>query len=95
MKPEHFVYWLQGMLEDGKHKTLDEQQVKLIREHLALVFKKETGACEQKADEPAPSVLDLDFQKLLEEAERNRNRHPRFRRPLVWPPEWERSDLIC
>lgn len=38
LNPEHFCYWLQGLLEDARLKTLDEVQVQMIREHLSLVF---------------------------------------------------------
>jgi hypothetical protein len=42
MTPENFCYWLQGLLEIGQPIKLDEQQVQIIKDHLALVFKKET-----------------------------------------------------
>jgi hypothetical protein len=41
MSPESFTYWLQGFVELGGKKPND-QQWKMIKEHLALVFKKET-----------------------------------------------------
>lgn len=39
MTPENFCYWLQGLLElqPGLH-SLDAEQVKMVREHLAYVF---------------------------------------------------------
>lgn len=42
MKPEQFVYWLQGYFELTGSNELSEQQVGIIKDHLALVFKKET-----------------------------------------------------
>lgn len=42
MTPENFCYWLQGLLEIGDPSTLDAQQVLIIKDHLNLVFKKET-----------------------------------------------------
>ncbi len=42
MTPENFCYWLQGLLEVGDPSTLDAQQVLIIKDHLNLVFKKET-----------------------------------------------------
>jgi hypothetical protein len=42
MTPENFVYWLQGMLESDKVKTLDEADVQMIKDHLKLVFTKVT-----------------------------------------------------
>ncbi len=41
MTPLNFVYWLQGCIELGC-KTFDEHQVRVIRDHLELVLKKET-----------------------------------------------------
>lgn len=39
MSPENFVYWLQGLLELSPDlKTLNEGQVKMIRDHLHYVF---------------------------------------------------------
>lgn len=38
LEPENFCYWLQGLLEDARLKSLDDVQVQMIREHLALVF---------------------------------------------------------
>lgn len=42
MSPENFVYWLQGMLEIGSPKILDEGQVQIIKDHIALVLTKVT-----------------------------------------------------
>lgn len=42
MTPQDFCYWLQGALELTSTNTFDEQQVAIIKEHLSLVFKKET-----------------------------------------------------
>jgi len=41
MKPREFVYWLQGYFEitGGSEATLTAGQVKIIKNHLALVFK--------------------------------------------------------
>jgi hypothetical protein len=38
MKSRDFCYWLQGVLEGGKVKSLDEEQVNIIRSHLNMVF---------------------------------------------------------
>ncbi len=48
MTPENFCYWLQGLLEIGDPSELDAQQVLIIKEHLNLVFKKETETLEVK-----------------------------------------------
>lgn len=42
MTTEQFTYWLQGYFELSGATTLNEQQVKVIKEHIALVLKKET-----------------------------------------------------
>lgn len=41
MTPQEFCYWLQGHVELGGKRPTDAQW-KMIREHLALVFKKVT-----------------------------------------------------
>lgn len=43
MTPENFVYWLQGHLELSEKGGLTAQQVKVIREHIALVLQKVTS----------------------------------------------------
>lgn len=42
MSPEAFCYWLHGLFEIGDAKTLDAKQVKIIKDHLDLVFSKVT-----------------------------------------------------
>jgi len=42
MKPEEFVYWLQGFMEMENPKTLNLRQTKIIKDHLKLVFDKKT-----------------------------------------------------
>ncbi len=42
MTPERFTDWLQGFMEIGDPKTLDERQTQIIKDHLALVFDKVT-----------------------------------------------------
>ena len=42
MTTEQFVYWLQGYFELSGAKTLNEEQVKIVKDHIALVLKKET-----------------------------------------------------
>jgi len=48
MTPEQFCYWLNGHFDLSETETLSEAQVKVIKEHLALVFNKK-----------APSIIDL------------------------------------
>ena len=42
MTPENFVYWLQGFLEIQGPDSINQQQVEIIKDHVALVLKKET-----------------------------------------------------
>lgn len=42
MNEREFCYWLQGLLELSDVKILDEKQVQIIRDHLQLVFNKQT-----------------------------------------------------
>lgn len=42
MTPEQFTYWLQGFMEISNPTTLDETQIQIIKDHLALVFDKQT-----------------------------------------------------
>jgi len=43
MTPEQFCYWLQGFFEmTGDKAKLSPEQVKMVRDHLAIVFKKVT-----------------------------------------------------
>lgn len=54
LNPEHFCYWLQGLLEDARLQTLDTVQVQMIREHLALVFHHVTPPQLTVTTTPAP-----------------------------------------
>ena len=42
MNSEQFTYWLNGFFELSGAKELNEQQVKIIKDHIALVIKKVT-----------------------------------------------------
>lgn len=42
MSPESFIYWLNGFMEIADPKSLDEKQLQVIKDHIALVLKKET-----------------------------------------------------
>lgn len=42
MTPRDFCYWLQGHLEISGARVLEEFEVQVIRDHLKLVFSKET-----------------------------------------------------
>ncbi len=40
MNERDFVYWLQGYLEVSNANELDESQLQIVKDHLALVLKK-------------------------------------------------------
>lgn len=42
MTPEQFVFWLNGALEIMDPNQLNEKQIQIIKDHIALVLKKET-----------------------------------------------------
>ncbi len=42
MTSEQFVYWLQGFAEIHNPRTLSEEQWTVIKDHLKLVFDKQT-----------------------------------------------------
>jgi hypothetical protein len=42
MNELQFCYWLQGYFELGQVSELNPDQVRVIKDHLQLVFKKET-----------------------------------------------------
>lgn len=42
MTPNDFCYWLQGFLEISDVKTLTPEQLLVVKDHLQLVFKKDT-----------------------------------------------------
>ena len=41
MNEREFCYWLQGLFDVGGVKSLDESQVQIIKERLALAFRRE------------------------------------------------------
>jgi hypothetical protein len=41
MKSVEFCYWLQGLFELAEPKSLTEAQTRMVKNHLALVFKHE------------------------------------------------------
>jgi hypothetical protein len=57
MTPERFTDWLNGFFEIADPQTLDDREVKIIRDHLALVFRKVTP----DRKEPIPDTVDFKF----------------------------------
>lgn len=67
LDPKAFCYWLQGMLEGNPDMTvLTPKQLKIVREHLELVF--------DKMSIPAPVLTQsdpvVDHEKLAKEIDR-------------------------
>lgn len=62
MTTEAFTTWLQGYFELSDAKTLDERQVTIIKDHLALVFDKVTPD-RNKKEETSPSQEITSFKK--------------------------------
>lgn len=52
LSPEQFCYWLQGALELGDLKELDPQELKIVKDHLSLVFQKLTPSYGQSISIP-------------------------------------------
>jgi len=53
MTPEQFVYWLQGFFEISNAEALSRLQTEIVKDHLALVFRKMTpdySVFEKKTD---------------------------------------------
>ncbi len=58
MTTEEFCYWLQGFLEMGDPKELNEAQVRMLKSHLNLVFVNVTRETPSpSAEEPKKGVL--------------------------------------
>lgn len=53
MTPENFIYWLQGYIEIGDPKQMSSEQIEIIKDHIALVLKKETP---KRAEAPTISI---------------------------------------
>ena len=58
MTSRDFCFWLQGVFEIQPEDNLDEDQIRIIRKHLALVFKHEID----------PSMGDDKHQDILNDA---------------------------
>jgi hypothetical protein len=60
MTPKDFTYWLQGFFElSNEDVTLSHRQLKIIKDHLNLVFDKETPdrSTEEGGDEELPTDI--------------------------------------
>ena len=48
MTPEQFCYWLNGFFDLTDSKELNEEQVKVLRSHLDLIFNKQASGIGEK-----------------------------------------------
>lgn len=64
MTQENFVYWLNGFLEISDAKKLNEKQVQIIKDHLALVFDKQTPNRNILTDIKMPTSSTVDISKI-------------------------------
>lgn len=67
MTPENFCYWLQGYLEldeqavEPRPMQLSAAQVIVIKDHLALVFNKQTPNRSTTRSQPQPVKMERSF----------------------------------
>ena len=54
MTTEQFTYWLQGFMEVANPTVLDKVQVQQIKDHLNLVFDKQTPSITTTTPNPMP-----------------------------------------
>lgn len=91
MTENQFVFWLQGFVELNPNAMLTLTQWQIVKDHLALVFKKETpnrtvAPRQDQVDvpsergQPFPGMLDTPFKQ------------PAWMQPTTqWPP----GTIIC
>ena len=61
MTPRDFCYWLQGFFEIGNPENLSAEQISEIKNHLQLVFKKETPVRQESYPTPIPCIYNPEF----------------------------------
>jgi hypothetical protein len=87
MNENQFVYWLQGFVELNPQAMLTLTQWQIVKDHLALVFKKETpvrGIPLPVSPRPTESALD----RVLDDT----FKQPSWMTPTIqWPP----GTIIC
>jgi len=85
MLARDFVYWLQGLFELADPKTLNEEQTRLIKQHLNLVFIHEidpSHSDDPKVQGALQAVHDgIDVNSLRAELERLQS---------INPEDWEK-----
>lgn len=75
MNSDQFVFWLQGFFELTESNNLSANQVKMIREHLKLVFNKVTPPFQKSQEKPIENkdpkyCKDSHFDKAFREMEK-------------------------
>ena len=84
MTEKEFVIWLHGFLEISGVKTLDENQLQVIKDHLNVFFTKVTPDREKKRNTDS-----LDDLKKLAEERSHEQRKMRTPPPPLYPhPNW-------
>lgn len=99
MNSEQFAFWLQGFFELTDSNNLTASQVKMIKEHLGLVFSKVTPPLQKselppplpKVDKsqytPSPATEELfgakDFKEIFDEANKF------FKDVKKWKKPWD------
>lgn len=77
MESINFAYWLQGFFEISNDKKLNEKQVQIIKDHLALVFDKQT---------PDRNIDINDVNYIKKVAEDSLNITPQRKQELMFSP---------
>jgi hypothetical protein len=77
MTTEQFATWLQGYFELSDAKTLNEKQVKIVKDHLALVFEKVTP--DRSIEEEGEDELNkIKFEPKTTSIPSSKKRYPQY-----------------
>lgn len=90
MSYETFVTWLHGFMELANPKTLDEKQVQIIKDHLALVFTKVTPDREKVKEVPEIEIEGKDWSDIYEKWKK-KNPNPYNPWPTINPLPWKKG----
>ena len=66
MKPEQFVYWLQGYFEISEVTELNEKQTTVIKNHLGMVFAHDLDPKQEKELTESLGLSAEDAKKILD-----------------------------
>jgi len=84
MTAEQFVYWLQGYMEINDPQTISKTETQIIKDHLKLVFDKETPDRQPHYQEQVDRWKDASKRILQQEAEKITIPNPS---PYTSPPQ--------